>query len=149
MADWRWYRFDDLTTRDLYAMFELRIEVFTIEQDCIYQDADGKDFQAWHLLGFEDDILIAYIRLLPAGVSYDIPSLGRVATKATARGRGLGKQIMQKALEKADELWPGQAMRISAQAYLRKFYEELGFRVTGDSYLEDDIPHFAMIRDLT
>lgn len=148
MIKWRWRPFEGLTTRDLYAIFELRIEVFTVEQNCVYQDADGKDFKAWHLLGWEDDVLIAYIRLLPAGVSYDIPSLGRVATKAIARGRGLGKLIMQKALEKSDELWPGQAMRISAQAYLRKFYEDLGFSVIGEPYLEDDIPHFAMIRDV-
>jgi len=125
----------------------LRQEVFVVEQNCPYLDADGKDQASYHLLGFGPDReVLAYTRILPKGISYpEYCCIGRVATAKKARGIGAGKEIMLQSIKLCKEVFPEQKIKISAQTYLDKFYTELGFQYTGDSYLEDDIPHQAMI----
>lgn len=140
--------FDELTLWDLYDCMALRQEVFVVEQNCPYLDADGKDQDSWHLLGRSaTGELAAYARLMPPGVSYPgYASMGRVVTRAAFRGKGQGRALMQEALRRLHTLFPEAAVKISAQTYLVHFYETLGFHPTGEEYLEDDIPHIAMIR---
>jgi ElaA protein len=117
-----------------------------VEQNCVYQDIDDKDRQGFHLLGFIENELVACARILPKGSSYaDYSSIGRVCTKQTHRQLGLGKELMQQAIQHCQELYPDTKIKISAQSYLLKFYAELGFEAIGEEYLEDDIPHRAMI----
>ena len=141
--------FEELSLHQLYELLALRQEVFAVEQDCVYQDADGKDQQSWHLLGCDDRTgkLLAYCRLMPKGLVYeDYIAIGRVITAQEARGKGLGKKLMQEGIREIQKLLGAQAIKISAQSYLQKFYSELGFEATGEEYLEDGIPHIAMIR---
>jgi ElaA protein len=138
--------FDQLTINELYHLLQLRSEVFVVEQNCVYQDIDDKDRQGFHLLGFIDSQLVACARILPKGISYtDYCSIGRVCTKQIHRQLGLGKILMQNAILHCHELYPNTKIKISAQSYLLKFYTELGFEAIGEEYLEDDIPHRAMI----
>lgn len=148
MLTFRCKAFNELTPLQLYHIMALRQEVFVVEQNCPYLDADGKDLEAHHLMGFDDDgKTVAYARLLPKGISYEHHvSMGRIATKPSVRGRGLGKELMKNALDWADRLYPNESIKISAQTYLRKFYEDFGFVVSGEEYLEDGIPHLPMVR---
>jgi ElaA protein len=143
---WRFAHFDELTPREVHDLFRLRIEVFVMEQNCPFQDVDGADVDAWHLLGRSGDALHAYCRLLSPGVKFPEASIGRVITSQRARGTGLGKVLMAEALERAGGLWPGQPIRIGAQARLERFYEGFGFRTASDEYIEDGIPHIEMLR---
>lgn len=137
-------QFSDLSTIELYQLLQLRAEVFVLEQNCPYQDCDGKDIYAAHLLGFDKDELVAYARILPNGVSYEhYASIGRVLTKQSVRQKSYGKLLMQEALNYCQSKFSG-AIKISAQAYLEKFYTDLGFVTVSEPYLEDDIPHIAM-----
>ena len=140
--------FQELSLEELYAAMVLRQEVFVVEQDCVYLDADDKDQTSWHLLGFDEfGNLVAYLRILPKGVSYDnYPSIGRVVTSEKVRRKGAGKELMEKALIEANKLFPEEIIKISAQKYLLDFYNSFGFEVIGEEYLEDGIPHFAMLR---
>ncbi len=140
--------FKELSTTELYNIIKLRIEVFSVEQNCPYQDADGKDFDSWHLMIHDSNHnLIAYSRLLPKGIAYpDYCSIGRVVTLQSVRKQGLGKLLMHKSIEQANTLFGNTPIKISGQAYLRKFYTELGFVATGDEYMEDFIPHIAMVK---
>jgi len=140
--------FKDLTTEELYNIIKLRIEVFCVEQNCPYQDADGKDFDSWHLMILDaDNTLIAYSRLLPTGISYpEYASIGRVVTAKSVRLMGTGKLLMQASIDQATQLFGNTPIKISAQAYLRKFYTSLGFIATGEEYIEDHIPHIGMIK---
>ena len=142
--------FYKLNLDDMYQTMSLRQEVFVVEQNCPYLDADGKDQDAWHLMGFDEtNNLIAYTRLLPAGISYEkYASIGRVVTSPKGRGKGAGKDIMKASIEWCAQLFPNQPVKISAQTYLLKFYKNLGFEPVGEGYLEDDIPHIAMIRKI-
>ncbi len=126
----------------------LRQEVFVVEQDCPYLDADGKDQEAWHLLGYdEQDKLVAYTRLLDKGSTYlNYISISRVVTSPAARGKGYGIEIMNESIRQIQHLYGAQDIKISAQVYLERFYRSLGFESIGEGYLEDDIPHIAMIR---
>ena len=126
---------------------KLRIEVFSVEQNCPYQDADGKDLECWHLMIYNaNKTLIAYSRIVPKGVSYaDYTSIGRVVTSLSVRMQGIGKLLMEKSIEQTKQLFPDAPLKISAQAYLRKFYTELGFKATGEEYIEDHIPHIGMV----
>ena len=147
--DWSLKAFDDLAPRELYEMLRLRSEVFVVEQDCPYLDADGKDLQpgTLHLFGRDaQGELAAYLRLLPAGVSYDEPSFGRVVTSPRHRGLGLGDEMVRVALGYADSLWPGMPLRIGAQAHLTNYYGKHGFVIDSDEYDEDGIPHREMLR---
>ncbi|MCP3097488.1 GNAT family N-acetyltransferase [Myxococcus sp. K15C18031901] len=151
MPVWRWKAFQELTLDELYAVLALRQEVFVVEQRSIYQDVDGLDPSALHLLGFGEEgskpWLAAYLRILPPGVKYPgAASLGRVVASPRARGRGLGRELTEKGIASLEERFPGVDIRISAQDYLRGFYESLGFVAEGDVYDEDGIPHVEMVR---
>lgn len=139
--------FEDLSTQELYKILQLRQEVFVVEQDCIYQDLDDKDLKALHLYIIpENKKCIACCRLLEPGISYQgYSSIGRVVVSMDERKTGLGRKMMQKAIEQAKILWPQASIKISAQAYLKNFYESIGFVHTGESYLEDGIPHLGMV----
>lgn len=139
--------FAALTLADLYALLQLRSEVFVVEQVCAFQDIDGHDQAALHLLGYTAvGELAAYARLLPPGVSYAQASIGRVVTSPRHRGLGLGRQLLQEALGQcAAQLGP-QPIKIGAQQYLLAFYQGFGFVVEGAGYLEDGIPHVHMVR---
>jgi len=140
-------QFKDLSLEELYAMMVLRQEVFVVEQDCPYLDADGKDQVSWHLMGYEGEALVAYTRLVPADVSYEkYPSIGRVITAEKVRGRGIGIKLMQESIRHCETLFGKIPIKISAQVYLLRFYNSLGFERVGADYLEDGIPHLAMIR---
>ena len=136
-----------LSLDELYETMVLRQSVFVVEQNCPYLDADGRDQRSYHLMGYsEDGNLLAYARLLPPGVSYpDYPSIGRVLNALEMRGKGVGRELMQEAISRCIDLFGNIAIKISAQCYLTSFYESFGFVAEGEEYLEDDIPHIAMI----
>ena len=138
--------FHELTTQELYQILALRAEVFVVEQNCPYQDVDGKDPKSIHVLGYLDNHLVAYARLLEQGISYkDYASIGRVVTLPSVRGKSYGHALVNFSIAVCQKKFPGQNIKISAQAHLEKFYNEHGFKATGESYLEDDIPHIGMI----
>lgn len=143
--------FYKLSLDELYAIMVLRQEVFVLEQNCAFVDADGKDSQAWHLMIFDENHnLVAYTRLFDKNVYYEgYTSIGRVVTSSKARGGGIGKFLMQKSIEKTIELFGNEPIRIGAQSYLIKFYQSLGFELTGHDYVEDGIDHTYMIRPTT
>ena len=147
---WQWARLEGLAPGELYAVLAARQQVFTVEQHCAFQDADGFDFAAWHLLGWSernrDRSLATYLRLLEPGRKYAEPSIGRVLTTAAFRGLGLGRAAMVEGLSRANALYPGHAIRIGAQQRLEKFYASLAFRPVSDPYLEDGIVHVDMVR---
>ncbi len=142
---WTLTPFLELTIDQLYKILQLRIAVFVVEQHCIFQDADDKDREAWHLCGWDGDSLVAYSRILPPGISYMEASIGRVLTARSVRGEKLGKELMQRSVEAVYQLFGKTSIQIGAQLYLQKFYEGFGFRKNSDIYHEDDIPHIKMI----
>lgn len=140
--------FHELTLDELYDTMTLRQAVFAVEQNCVYLDADGKDQTAWHVLGKNAaGDLLAYARLMPQGIAYkEYASIGRVLSAQAVRGTGEGRHLMAVSIQKAEQLWPGVTLKISAQVYLLQFYQSFGFRPQGETYLEDGIPHIAMLR---
>ena len=126
---------------------QLRQEVFVVEQNCPYIDADGKDIYAWHLLGRDETgKLVVSSRLLPTGVSYEnYSSIGRVVSNSSVRGKGTGQILMKESIKRLKKLCPNDKIKIGAQSYLKKFYESFGFEKCGDEYEEDGIPHIPMI----
>lgn len=144
--------FEELTTAELYSLLHLRAEVFVVEQQCPYQDVDYADQHAVHIMGYdEQQQLAAYARVFAPGIrsrgmQYDKASIGRVITSKAHRGKGAGKELMQRAIAAVETRFGRQPIKISAQQYLKKFYESLGFLQTSDTYLEDNIPHIEMIR---
>lgn len=138
--------FKDLSLDELYGILRLRVEIFVIEQNCPYQDLDNKDQKSLHVIGKnEQGDILAYTRIVPLGISYPkYVSIGRVVVSDTMRGTGEGKRLMENSIAEIKKRWK-QPIKISAQCYLDKFYTELGFQATGEEYLEDDIPHMAMI----
>ncbi|MBA4328430.1 MAG: GNAT family N-acetyltransferase [Polaromonas sp.] len=143
---WRALSFSALSPTDLYALLQLRTEVFVIEQACIFQDMDGSDAEAIHLLGSIDGALVAYARCFAAGHKFAEASIGRVITRQARRGQGEGHVLMRRAIACVFEQWGPQAIRIGAQARLEKFYLQHGFQVAGLPYIEDGIPHIEMLR---
>ena len=147
---WQWSGFHQLSVGDLYAVLALRQRVFIVEQDCAYQDADGRDAEAWHLLGWGNAKggapLLAYARVFPPGVRYAEASIGRIATAPEVRGRGYGRLLTREAMRRCAELFPGAAIRLGAQRRLEEFYRELGFVAASEPYLEDGIEHVEMVR---
>ena len=141
---WKYQSFEELTTAELYSILQLRIEVFSVEQNCAYQDADNKDFKSFHLSGWDNDVLVAYCRILPPGISYIDASIGRVLTALNYRKTGAGRELMQRAIHAAQQQFNCSEITISAQLYLNRFYESLGFKQVSETYLEDDIPHIKM-----
>jgi ElaA protein len=146
MIEWKRRLFTELTLNQLYAIMRLRQEVFVVEQNCPYLDADGKDFHCYHLLGLIGDDLAAYARLVYPGISYEEVSIGRVVTSTKYRSQQFGKQLMQKAIEEIEKLYGHVPVRIGAQQYLQRFYEGFGFVDVGEHYMEDGIPHVTMLR---
>ncbi len=144
-VNWICKSFNDLTSHELYAILQLRNEVFVVEQNCPYQDADNKDTGAFHFAGWSDNKLIAYTRLLPSGLSFPDASIGRVVTSPAARGAGIGRELMQRSIEQLYTLFGVVLIKIGAQLYLKKFYESLGFIQSSEMYLEDGIEHIEMI----
>lgn len=138
--------FKELTTTELYAIISLRERVFVVEQNCPYLDADGKDKDSIHVIYRVGEHIMAYCRIVPPGIAYNTWSIGRVVVHPEMRGKGLGKKTMEKAIEWLAQKEENPSIVLSAQSYLKKFYEELGFESTGDFYLEDGIPHMKMIR---
>ncbi len=138
--------FDDLSCQELYKILALRAEVFVVEQNCPYQDVDGKDEKGLHLLGIENNYLVAYARILPKGISYDeYTSIGRIVTAPQARQKGYGHALVEEAIRVTKATYPEYAIKISAQAHLEHFYKTHQFVPTGEAYLEDDIPHIGML----
>ena len=142
---WKLNYFKELSTDELYTILQLRNEVFVVEQNCIYQDADSKDSISFHLSGWDGVNLVAYCRILPPGVSYIEASIGRVVSSPQYRNKGYGKQLMNEAIIHTLAQFECNTIKISAQLYLQKFYEQLGFVKLSDSYLEDNIPHIEML----
>jgi ElaA protein len=138
--------FPELSTNELYEMLQLRSEVFVVEQNCVYQDIDGKDQKAIHVLGSSEGILVAYSRLFKPKDYFEYASIGRVIVKASHRDKKLGHELMRVSIDAITTLFQETKITISAQLYLQKFYESHGFVVVGESYLEDDIPHIEMKR---
>lgn len=144
---WTWRRFADLGVDGVYDMLALRAKVFVLEQGP-YLDPDGADRQAWHLLGRDaGGELLAYLRVLDPGVKFEETSIGRVVVDASLRGRGVGHALMREGLAHCAVHWPGQPVRISAQAHLQRYYNRHGFQIASDEYLEDGIPHVQMRRN--
>lgn len=143
---WLCTHFDQLTPRTVYDILALRSAVFIVEQACAYQDADGLDDQAWHLLGYRSGELVAVARLLPPGVAVERPAIGRVATRSDARGQGLGRALMHEAVSAMQTRFPNDIIELGAQAHLVPFYRDFGFTAVGDIYLEDGIEHQKMVR---
>jgi ElaA protein len=138
--------FNELSLSELYKVLQLRAEVFVVEQNCVYQDIDGKDDKAVHLLGYFDGQIIAYCRLFAPGDYFDNASIGRVVINSRYRDRKWGHDMMQEAIKAIETLFGSKNITISAQLYLKKFYESHGFVQQGEEYLEDDIPHIRMER---
>jgi ElaA protein len=144
--NWTWRRFAELGVDDLYDALQLRCRVFILEQGP-YLDPDGIDRTSWHLLGRDaQGALAAYLRVVDPGAKYAEPSIGRVVTAVEVRSTGLGRALMGEGVAGCERLWPGRAVRISAQAHLERFYNGFGFARVGDDYLEDGIPHVEMLR---
>jgi ElaA protein len=144
--EWRFKSFEELTKTELYQMMILRQQVFVVEQDCPYLDADEKDQDSHHLLGYVEESLVAYLRLVQPGISYQEMSFGRIVTAQNQRGAGLGIALMQEGIEQSIKLYGTSRNRISAQSHLLPFYQKFGFESTGKEYLEDGIPHTEMIK---
>ena len=144
---WNYKSFDKLTPQELYAILQLRNEVFVVEQNCVFQDADDKDQYAIHVMCRSNDHLLAYTRLLPRGISYNYASIGRVVSSPKERGSGMGKELMRESISILYTLWGKQPIKIGAQLYLKKFYESFGFQQTSSIYLEDGIEHIEMLLD--
>ncbi len=145
LLNWTYKSFDELTKLELYTILRLRSEVFIIEQHCNYQDVDGKDLKCHHLMAWAGEALVAYTRIVPPGVSFVEPSIGRVLNAAKYRGLGIGIELMQNSIAKVYQTHGKQQIKIGAQLYLKKFYEDLGFVKCSEEYLEDEIPHIDMI----
>jgi ElaA protein len=146
MINWYSKEFKNLTPHELYAILQLRTEVFVVEQNCVFQDMDGKDDYCHHIMGWNGDKLIATSRIVPPGIAYEFPSIGRIVTSPAARGRSAGKELVNKSISALNKLYGDSTIRIGAQLYLKKFYESFGFEQSGDVYDEDGIDHIQMTR---
>ncbi|MBO3838683.1 GNAT family N-acetyltransferase [Streptococcus suis] len=142
---WEIKAFDQLSLQELYGILTLRVDVFVVEQACPYPEVDDKDPNCLHLLGTDEGELVAYLRILPAGLSYDEVSIGRVVIKSSHRGKGLGRPMMEQAIHFITNEWKERQIKIGAQAHLEKFYSSLGFEPVSEVYLEDGIPHLDML----
>ena len=139
--------FEELTTEELYKILQLRSEVFVVEQDCVYQDIDGKDQKALHIMGFSNEGLVAYTRCFDKGIYFEEASIGRVIVKENHRKYGYGHEIMKASIKEIESRYKTDKIKLSAQQYLIKFYETHGFVKKGEGYLEDGIPHIAMVKN--
>ena len=142
---WTLKTFEELTNSELYKILQLRSAVFVIEQRCIFQDADNKDYYSWHLCAWHNNELVAYTRLIPPGISYEEASIGRVLSSNSIRGKTIGKELMKRSIDAIYNLFGKTPVKIGAQLYLKKFYEGFGFKQVSDVYLEDEIDHIKML----
>lgn len=140
-------KFSELSIEELYGLLQLRSAIFVVEQDCVYQDIDGKDKKALHVLGKKNGKVIAYTRIFKSGDYFEESSIGRVAVHEAYRKYGYGKDIMKASINSLHEQFSEEKIKISAQIYLNKFYSELGFKAIGEEYLEDGIPHIQMVKN--
>ena len=145
--EWKIKRFETLSTKELYDLLQLRAEVFIVEQNCVYQDIEGKDEKALHLIGEDNGQIVAYARLFKPHDYFEQASIGRVIVKETARSQKLGHLLMREAIQVIKSHFDQRKITISAQLYLKKFYESHGFIQTSEMYLEDDIPHIEMRKE--
>lgn len=139
--------FSELTNSQLYKILRLRSAVFVVEQDCVYQDIDNKDQHALHVIGIKNNKVVAYTRIFKPGDYFSQASIGRVVVSKNERSHGYGHQIMEDSIQTIKKTFKETAIKISAQVYLKDFYTSLGFQRVGNTYLEDGIPHIAMIRN--
>jgi ElaA protein len=147
LVKWKICSYAILSKQELHQIMILRQKVFVVEQDCPYQDADSKDFNSHHLMGFDENKqIIAYLRIVAPDISYQEVSLGRIVTDINERGTGLGVELMKTGLQFTESIYGKVDVRISAQTYLVSFYEKFNFLSTGNEYLEDNIPHTEMLR---
>jgi ElaA protein len=142
---WTLKKFEELTPSELYRIMQLRNDVFVVEQNCVYQDADNKDVKSHHFMGWDGDTLVAYTRLLPQGLAFTEASIGRVVSNPKYRGTGAGRELMQRSIENTFILFNCNTIKIGAQLYLKNFYASLGFVQCSDEYLEDNIRHIEML----
>ncbi len=145
LIDFKVKKFNEITTSELYEILQLRSEVFVVEQDCVYQDLDGKDQKALHVIGEKEGEIIAYTRLFNSGQYFDTPSIGRVVVKDTQRKYGYGHDLIKASIQAIVDNYKERKITISAQTYLKKFYESHEFVKVGEEYLEDGIPHIRMV----
>ena len=145
--DWSLKKFHELSALEMYEILKLRSEVFVVEQNCVFLDMDDRDQMAHHLQGRINGQLAAVVRILPPGLAYEEPSIGRVVSSPLFRRKGVGIVLMKKAIEETISLYGQVAIKIGAQLYLKKFYESFGFVQCSETYLEDAIPHIKMIRN--
>ena len=138
--------FDQLSLQELYKILQLRAEVFVVEQNCVYQDIDGKDEIALHVMGLKNNELVSYTRCFKPGDYFEMASIGRVIVKENFREHGYGNEIMKASISEIENRFNTKEIKLSAQQYLTRFYETHGFLSTGKGYLEDGIPHIAMIK---
>ncbi|MDA8951306.1 GNAT family N-acetyltransferase [Flavobacteriaceae bacterium] len=139
-------KFNELSTHELYAVLQLRAEVFVVEQDCVYQDLDNKDLDAYHMLGVLDTKIVAYARIFKPGDYFLESSIGRIVVKKEFRKFQFGYQLVVNSIQFIENNLQQNKILISAQSYLSKFYNSLGFTQVGEEYLEDGIPHIKMLK---
>ena len=144
---WTIKSFPELTPSELYDILKLRSEVFVVEQQCIFLDMDDKDQGSRHVQGRLNETLVAACRILPPGLAYEEPSIGRVVGSPRYRGKGAGIALMENAIQETIRLYESLPIKIGAQLYLKRFYESLGFLQCSETYMEDDIPHIKMLRN--
>jgi ElaA protein len=145
MIEWKCKHFKELSAVELYVILRLRSEVFVVEQNCVFLDADNKDQQCYHLCGWLENELVAYVRLVPPGLSFNEASIGRVATSQAHRKSGFGRLLMEVAIKECLKTFGKQNIKIGAQLYLKAFYESLMFVQCSKVYLEDEIEHIEML----
>ena len=149
MNNWSYKPFETLSPAELYAVLQLRSEVFVVEQNCVFQDMDDKDPFCHHLMCWQQNKLIAYARIVPAGISYVESSIGRIVSSPAARGNGIGRALLQQSIQLCYNLHGKRVIRIGAQLYLKEFYESFGFQQDSPMYLEDGIEHIEMLLPIT
>ena len=146
---WKLKTFEHLTPFELYAVLRLRSEVFVVEQNCAFLDMDNIDLSCYHLMGWNENNLVAYTRLMDKHVKYDMMSIGRVVTSPAYRGQGFGMELMKQSIDRLYDLFGKNPIKIGGQLYLRRFYESFGFEKSSEIYLEDNIEHIEMIKPLS
>ena len=148
IMEWRYKQFVQLTPFEVYELLQLRAEVFVVEQNCVFLEPDGIDNRCLHLLGYNNNKLLAYTRIVPPGLAYNQASIGRVVTSPSVRNTGAGKKLMQRSIDMLYSSFGKVTIKIAAQFYLKKFYESFGFYQVSEVYLDDGIEHIHMLKEV-